>query len=82
MFFRRACTAEGVNSIDATGESNTTGPIVYLLKLLMRQSGISCLKKAVEKYHWVVPMELCRPEVSRGGGGWGGRDRSCIMIIG
>ena len=63
---RRACTEERINTIDTTGKTNTTGPIVYLLKLLVRQAGFSCLKKIVEKPDgkWVVPPGLGRDEVS------------------
>lgn len=60
---RHACTADRINTIDTSGKSNTTGPIVYLLKLLARQSGFSCLKKIAEGHNWVIPPELCRTEV-------------------
>ena len=58
--FRCACTEDRLNTIDAT---DTTGPIVYLLKLLVRQAGFSCLKKIVEKHKWVVPDVLRSAEV-------------------
>ena len=61
--FRCACTEDRLNTIDATGKSNTTGPVVYLLKLLVRQAGFSCLKKIVEKHKWVVPDVLRSAEV-------------------
>ena len=65
---RHACTDDRINIIDTTGKSNTTGPIVYLLKLLVRQAGLSCLKKIVERtdvqLKWLIPQELSRDEVS------------------
>ena len=64
---RQACTMEGVNTIDSTGERNTTGPIVYLLKMIVRQWGFGCLKKIVERHQWVVPVELRQDEVREGG---------------
>ena len=64
---RHACTMEGVNTIDSTGERNTTGPIVYLLKMIVRQWGVGCLKKVLERHQWVVPVELRQDEVREGG---------------
>ena len=60
---RRACTESRINTIDTTGEANTTGPVVYLLKLLVRQAGFVCLNKIVQTRNWVVPHELGRDEV-------------------
>jgi hypothetical protein len=57
---RCVCTAERINNIDPTGRSNTTGPLIYLLKLIVRQGGTSCLKKIIENQQlkWLVPLEL------------------------
>ena len=52
------CTDSGVNHIDVTGDSDTTGPIVYLLKLLMRQYGTDCLQRVSKDHQWVVPPQL------------------------
>ena len=52
------CTDSGVNHIDITGDSDTTGPIVYLLKLLMRQYGTDCLQRVSKDHQWVVPQIL------------------------
>ena len=57
---RHACT------IDLTGERNTTGPIVYLLKMIVHQWGFGCLEKVVERHQWVVPVELRQDEVREG----------------
>ena len=59
---RMLCTDKGINHIDATGGSDTTGPIAYLLKLLMRQYGSDCLQKVSEAQHWVMPPELRQGE--------------------
>ena len=62
---RRVCTEENINKIDATREQNATGPIVYLLKLLVRQSGLGMLKKITDKrHHWLVPAELQENEAN------------------
>ena len=62
---RRVCTEENINKIDATREQNTTGPIVYLMKLLVRQSGLGVLKQITDKrHHWVVPGELQEDEAN------------------
>jgi hypothetical protein len=57
---RLACTNTEINTIDTTGKVNTTGPIVYLLKLLVSQGGFSCLSKIVKdpQFNWIVPKEL------------------------
>ena len=63
---RHACTDTKINTFDTTGGSNTTGPIVYLLKLVMRQAGFSCLAKIFRgdsQLKWIVPKELEQEEV-------------------
>ena len=61
---RQACTMEGINTIDLTGERNATGPVVYLLKMIVHQWGFGCLKRVLERHQWVVPVELRQDEVS------------------
>ena len=64
--YRHACTDTKINTFDTTGGSNTTGPIVYLLKLLVHQAGFSCLAKIVRgdsQLKWIVPKELEQEEV-------------------
>ena len=58
---RCACTDSRINT---TIEGNTTGPVVYFLKLLVRQAGFGCLNKIVHTHNWVVPHELRSDEVS------------------
>ena len=54
----RMCSDHQVNCIDSTGQRDTVGPVIYLLKLLVRQYGIPCLKAAAELHEWVIPAEL------------------------
>ena len=51
------CTDPHINTIDFTDE-DAVGPAVYLLRLLMRQYGSSCLKKVSGEHHWIVPNAL------------------------
>ena len=62
---RMLCTDKSINHIDVTGGSDTTGPIVYLLKLLMRQYGTDCLQQVSEVQPWVIPPELMQGEEVR-----------------
>ena len=55
---RLACTESKVNTIDTTGMFDTTGPIVYLLKLLVYQGGFSCVKKITKDQQWMIPKEF------------------------
>ena len=55
---RAVCTDPTVNHIDDTGKSDTTGPALYLLKLIVRRYGFPCLTEVSEKHPWVVPNEL------------------------
>ena len=57
---RCACTESKTNTIDTK-----TGPIVYLLKLLVYQAGFSSLAKVVKspQLKWMVPKELEEDEV-------------------
>lgn len=51
------CTDPHINTTNFA-ESDAIGPAVYLLKLLVRQYGFSCLKKVSTEYQWVVPRGL------------------------
>ena len=54
------CTDVNVNVLDSSGRKDTTGPVIYLLKLLVRQFGFACLKSVSEEHPWVIPRELRR----------------------
>ena len=55
---RMVCTDPSINHIDDTGQSDTTGPVLYLLKLIVRQFGFPCLTEVSVEHPWVVPHEL------------------------
>jgi len=55
---RTVCTDSTVNHIDQTEQSDTTGPVLYLLKLIVRQFGFPCLKEVSVEHPWVMPDEL------------------------
>ena len=67
MYFlcRNACTESKINSIDTTGKLNTTGPLLFLLKLLVYQGGFSSLTKIVKvpQLKWMVPEQLEQDQV-------------------
>ena len=65
---RRVCSVRSVNTFDTSGHGNTTGPAVYLMKLIVRQGGFGELKKVAETDQWVVPESLRQEEVRREGG--------------
>ena len=52
------CMDPNVNSIDDTEQSDTVGPVVFLIKLLVRQYGLNCLQKASETHAWIMPEQL------------------------
>ena len=55
---RTVCTDPSINHIGDTGQSDTTGPGLYLLKLIVRQFGFPCLTEVYMEHPWVVPHEL------------------------
>lgn len=52
------CTDLRVNVIDTTGKLDTTGPVVYLMRLLVRQYGMPVLERVADACTWVIPREL------------------------
>ena len=59
----RMCSDHEVNCIDQSSDRGTVGPVVYLLKLLVRQYGMPCLNAAAEKHDWIIPKEMRSDEV-------------------
>lgn len=57
---KKVCTDSLINTTTfySGGGVNVTGPVIYLLKLLVRQFSFPCLKQASEKYLWIVPEGL------------------------
>ena len=60
---RTICSDRKVNCIDPNGRRDTVGPVIYLLKLLVRQYGMPCLNAAAEVHEWIIPAELRSTEV-------------------
>lgn len=60
---QNVCCDLKINIIDTTGSLDTTGPIVYLMRLLVRQYGMSCLEKVASAYSWAIPKELRNTQV-------------------
>ena len=59
---REVCTDTTINHIDDTGQTDTTGPLLYFLKLIVRQYGFPCLAEVSAAHTWVVPLELRRAD--------------------
>lgn len=57
------CSDREINCIDPTGKKDTVGPVVYLLKLMVRQYGMPFLKAAAEVHEWIIPAQLRSTEV-------------------
>ena len=55
---RMVCIDPSINHIDDTGQTDTTGPVLYLLKLIVRQFGFPCLKEVSVEHPWIMPHEL------------------------
>lgn len=55
---REMCTDTAINHFDDTGQADTVGPVIYLLKLIVRQYGFPCLAEVSTAHTWVVPPEL------------------------
>ena len=57
---KKICTDTVINTTTLYGRGNLdmTGPVVYLLKLLLRQFSFPCLKQASERYPWIIPEGL------------------------
>ena len=61
---QNVCCDLKINVIDTTGSLDMTGPIVYLMRLLVRQYGMSCLEKVADAYTWVIPKQLRNKQVN------------------
>ena len=55
----QVCSDPAINTVDFGDRGNgVVGPAMYLLKLLARLYGFSCLKQAIKDYHWILPGGL------------------------
>ncbi len=57
---RYLCMDTRLNIIDPSGRVDTTGPVLYLIKLLVRQFGFPCLMTVSQTHPWVIPEGLRR----------------------
>jgi hypothetical protein len=54
----KLCSNCEINCIDPTGQTDTVGPLIYLLKLIVRQYGMPSLSVAAQVHDWLVPTHL------------------------
>ena len=59
------CSDHEVNCIDPAERQNTVGPLIYLLKLIVRRYGMPCLRVAAQVHDWLIPSQLKSEEVKR-----------------
>jgi len=52
------CCDTRINIIDPTGRLDTTGPVVYLIKLLVRRYGFPVLRQVSQDHPWIIPEQL------------------------
>ena len=62
---RNLCSDRQINCIDPTGRRDTVGPVIYLLKLLVRRYGMPWLKGIVKIHDWILPVELELDDVKK-----------------
>ena len=55
---KTVCTDTRINHIDMTGTTDTIGPNVYLLKLLVRLFGSARMMEVSKTCDWVLPPQL------------------------
>ena len=60
----RMCYDREINCIDPAEWQNTMGPLIYLLKLIVRQYGMPCLRVAAQVHDWLIPAQLKSKPVS------------------
>ena len=57
-YSRDICTDHTINTTDFNSSADVVRPGVYLVKLLVRRFGYSCLKHVSEIHNWIIPEEL------------------------
>ena len=55
---RGLCTDTTINHVNGTEQGDKIGPVFYLLKLIVRQFGFSCLTEVSAVHSWIIPPEL------------------------
>jgi hypothetical protein len=64
----KVCSDHKINSIDPTDQQDTGGPMIYLLKLIVRQYGMPHLRVAAQVHDWLIPAQLKSTQVSNSDG--------------
>lgn len=59
---REVCTDTTINCVDDTGHTDTVGPVIYFLKLIVRQFGFPFLTEMSTVHAWVIPLDLRRAD--------------------
>ena len=59
---REVCMDTTINHVDETGHTDTVGPVIYLLKLIVRQFGFPFLTEMSAVHTWVIPLDLRRAD--------------------
>lgn len=59
----KLCSDRKVNCIDPNDEQDTGGPVIYLLKLIVRRYGMPHLRVAAQVHDWLVPAQLKSTQV-------------------
>lgn len=59
---RDVCIDATINHVDDTRHTDIVGPVIYFLKLIVRQYGFPCLTEISAVHTWVVPPELRRAD--------------------
>ena len=55
---REVCTDTNINCGNGTKQGDKIGPVFYLLKLIVRQFGFSCLAEVSAVHTWVLTPKL------------------------
>ena len=63
---KEVCSDATINYVDSNGQTDSFGPLLYLVKLIVRQYGFPCLVEVSTAHMWVIPPELKKTdEVNR-----------------
>ena len=55
---RSFCVDPRVRVFDVSGKVIISGPVLYLIKVLVRKLGFPCLNTVSKTHPWIVPREL------------------------
>ena len=55
---REICTDKVINVFEVSYDKDVVGPGIYLVKLLVREYGLSSLTQISNIYKWIIPESL------------------------